>query len=165
MDDIKSNTIDLIVTSPPYPMIEMWDSLFSRLNEKIHRALQEGAGFKAFNLMHLELEKVWCEVARVVRPGGTICINIGDATRKIRNNFQLFPNHVRIIQFFQNNGFIVLPSILWRKPTNSPNKFLGSGMLPTNAYVSLEHENILIFRKGDDKRKFTAGFEGRYRSA
>ncbi|NVM16815.1 MAG: site-specific DNA-methyltransferase [Candidatus Lokiarchaeota archaeon] len=165
MDEIDSDSIDLIVTSPPYPMIEMWDSLFSKLNEKTQVALQDGAGLKAFNLMHAELEKVWREVVRVVKPGGIACINIGDATRKISNNFQLFPNHIRVTMFFQNNGFVVLPSILWRKPTNSPNKFLGSGMLPTNAYVSLEHEYILIFRKGDEKRKLPPAFENRYHSA
>jgi len=165
MDEIESNTIDLIVTSPPYPMIEMWDSIFSRLNEKIQGALREGAGLKAFNLMHAELEKVWREVVRIVKPGGIVCINIGDATRKINNNFQLFPNHVKATTFFQNNEFVVLPSILWRKPTNSPNKFLGSGMLPTNAYISLEHEHILIFRKGDEKRKLPKAFENRYHSA
>jgi DNA modification methylase len=165
MDEIESNTIDLIVTSPPYPMIEMWDSLFSRLNKKIQVALQDGVGLKAFNLMHAELEKVWREVVRVVKPGGIVCINIGDATRKINNNFQLFPNHVKITMFLQANGFVVLPSILWRKPTNSPNKFLGSGMLPTNAYISLEHEYILIFRKGNEKRTLPPAFEDRYQSA
>jgi DNA modification methylase len=165
MKEIQSDSIDLIVTSPPYPMIEMWDSSFSRLNERIQVALQEGIGLKAFNLMHAELEKVWREVVRVVKPGGIVCINIGDATRKINDNFQLFPNHVKITTFFQNNEFIILPSILWRKPTNSPNKFLGSGMLPTNAYVSLEHEHILIFRKGTEKRKLPKAFERRYHSA
>jgi len=165
MDEMESNSIDLVVTSPPYPMIEMWDSLYSRLNKRIQVALQEGVGFRAFNLMHAELEKVWREVVRVVKPGGIVCINIGDATRKISNSFQLFPNHVRTTTFFQSNGFVVLPSILWRKPTNSPNKFLGSGMLPTNAYVSLEHEYILIFRKGDEKRKLPPAFEDRYHSA
>jgi DNA modification methylase len=165
MDEITSNTIDLVVTSPPYPMIEMWDSLFSRLNEKIQQALHEKLGFQAFNLMHMELEKVWREVARVVKPGGIVCINIGDATRKVNDNFQLFPNHVKVTTFFQNNEFVALPGILWRKPTNSPNKFLGSGMLPTNAYVSLEHEYILIFRKGNEKRKLPRAFEHRYNSA
>jgi DNA modification methylase len=165
MEEITSNTIDLVVTSPPYPMIEMWDSLFSSLNKKIQLALHEKLGFKAFTLMHMELEKVWREVARVVKPGGIACINIGDATRKINENFQLYPNHVKVTTFFQNNEFVVLPSILWRKPTNSPNKFLGSGMLPTNAYVSLEHEHILIFRKGDEKRKLPKAFENRYHSA
>jgi hypothetical protein len=50
-------------------------------------------------------------------------------------------------------GFSSLPAILWRKPTNAPNKFLGSGMLPAGAYVTLEHEYILILRKGP-KREF-----------
>ena len=45
-------------------------------------------------------------------------------------------------------GFINLPNILWHKTTNAPNKFMGSGMLPCGAYVTLEHEWILIFRKG-----------------
>ena len=165
MKEVESDSIDLIVTSPPYPMIEMWDSSFSKLNEQIHVALQEGAGLKAFNLMHAELEKIWREVIRVVKPGGIVCINIGDATRNIKDIFQLFPNHVKVTTFFQNNEFIVLPSILWRKPTNSPNKFLGSGMLPTNAYVSLEHEHILIFRKGAEKRILPKAFEHRYHSA
>lgn len=164
MNEIESDSIDLIVTSPPYPMIEMWDSLFSSLNKNIQTALQE-SGFKAYNLMHTELEKVWCEVVRVVKPGGTVCINIGDTTRTINDNFQLFPNHIKILSFFQDRDFVVLPSILWRKPTNSPNKFLGSGMLPPNAYVSLEHEHILILRKGNEKRELPPAFKPRYQSA
>ena len=34
-----------------------------------------------------------------------------------------------------------------------PNKFMGSGMLPAGAYATLEHEYILILRKGN-KREF-----------
>jgi site-specific DNA-methyltransferase (cytosine-N4-specific) len=44
-------------------------------------------------------------------------------------------------------GYDVLPPIIWRKTSNKPTKFMGSGMLPPNAYVTLEHEYILIFRK------------------
>jgi DNA modification methylase len=165
MCELDSNSIDLMITSPPYPMIEMWDSLFSSLNNEIKQTLENGDGTKAFNLMHEELDKVWVEVSRVLKFGGIACINIGDATRKISNNFQLFPNHVKITNFFQNNSFIELPCILWRKPTNSPNKFLGSGMLPPNAYVTLEHEYILIFRKGKIKRDIQPKSENRYQSA
>ena len=50
-------------------------------------------------------------------------------------------------------GFDVLPDILWRKPTNAPTKFMGSGMLPAGAYVTYEHEYILVARKGG-KRVF-----------
>jgi DNA modification methylase len=165
MSELQSNSIDLMITSPPYPMIEMWDTLFSSLNDDIKLTLEEKDGRSAFNLMHEELDKVWSEVARVLKLGGIVCINIGDATRKIGKNFQLYPNHVKVSNSFQNNDFIALPSILWRKPTNSPNKFLGSGMLPPNAYVTLEHEYILIFRKGDTKRKILPKLENRYNSA
>ena len=34
MKDIESDTVELIVTSPPYPMIAMWDEMFSSMNGK-----------------------------------------------------------------------------------------------------------------------------------
>ncbi|MFX1572391.1 MAG: DNA-methyltransferase [Promethearchaeota archaeon] len=164
MSELDSNSIDLVITSPPYPMIEMWDFLYSSLNNEIKKALEKEDGKRSFNLMHKELDKVWQEVMRVVKPGGIACINIGDATRKIGKNFQLYPNHVKITNFFLNKDFVELPCILWRKPTNSPNKFLGSGMLPPNAYVTLEHEYILIFRKGNIKREIQPKSKNRYNS-
>ena len=103
--------------------------------------------------MHLQLDPVWSELRRVLAPGGLACLNLGDATRTIDEEFQLFLNHVRVSSRFPDLGFVALPDILWRKQTNSPTKFMGSGMLPPNAYVTLEHEYILIFRK-PGKRSF-----------
>lgn len=148
---IEDESVNLIVTSPPYPMIEMWDKIFSSLNPAIEEALNDQNGFEAYDLMNKELNKVWAEVDRVLVPGGIACINIGDATRKIGDSFQLYSNHSRIICCFEKMGYQVLPDILWRKQSNKPNKFMGSGMLPPNAYVTLEHEYILIFRKGSNR--------------
>lgn len=153
LSQIKDNSIDLIVTSPPYPMIQMWDNLFSDLSGDVKNALQKENGDLAFENMHLELDKVWKELFRIVKNGSFVCINIGDATRSIGDRFQLFSNHSRIISSCKKIGFDTLPVILWRKQTNAPNKFMGSGMLPSGAYVTLEHEYILIFRKGE-KRQF-----------
>lgn len=147
MSELEDNSIDLVVTSPPYPMIEMWDELFFSINSKIKDAIEGNELLLAYSLMHEELDRTWAEINRVIKPGGIICINIGDATRKIGDTFQLFPNHATIINFFQFLGYQILPCVIWRKQTNKPNKFMGSGMLPPNAYVTLEHEYILIFRK------------------
>lgn len=149
---IENESVNLIVTSPPYPMIEMWDEVFGTLNPAITDALNNENGFEAYDLMNKELNKVWAEVDRVLIPGGIACINIGDATRKIGDSFQLYSNHSRIICCFEKIGYQVLPDILWRKQSNKPNKFMGSGMLPPNAYVTLEHEYILIFRKGGNRQ-------------
>jgi modification methylase len=105
----------------------------------------------AFELMHQILDRVWDEIWRVLKPGAVACINIGDATRTIDCRFSLFANHTRIQSYMLELGFSALPCILWRKQTNAPNKFMGSGMLPPGAYVTLEHEYILIFRKGNKK--------------
>lgn len=155
MQALELESIDLIVTSPPYPMIEMWDEVFSQQNPAIRTALGDEAGSQAFELMHAELDRIWEECLRVLKPGGILCINIGDATRKIGDDFQLFSSHSRILSYCLSLGFQNLPNILWRKQTNAPNKFMGSGMLPPGAYVTLEHEYILVFRKGG-KREFSS---------
>jgi len=153
MKEVPDCSVDLMVTSPPYPMIEMWDDIFSKQNPTIDATLASEDGKTAFELMNKELDKVWKEVYRVLKEGGFACINIGDATRKIGDEFKLYSNHSRVLQYCLGLGFSSLPEILWRKQTNAPNKFMGSGMLPAGAYVTLEHEFILILRKGN-KRKF-----------
>jgi DNA modification methylase len=153
MDAVPSESVNLIVTSPPYPMIQMWDELFGRQNFHVKKALEKENGTDAFELMHTILDPIWVEVYRVLKFGGFACINIGDATRTIKGNFALYSNHMRILKQLLELGFTALPDILWRKQTNAPNKFMGSGMLPAGAYVTLEHEYILIVRKGP-KRLF-----------
>lgn len=155
MSHTNDSSVDLIVTSPPYPMIEMWDEIMSQQNPKIAEALKSHPE-EAFELMHQELDMVWKECFRVLKNGGFLCVNIGDATRTINSNFKLYNNHARIVKACAELGFIGLPNIIWRKQTNAPNKFMGSGMLPCGAYVTLEHEWILIFRKGDKRTYKTA---------
>lgn len=151
MNKIKDESIDFVVTSPPYPMIKMWDNIMSELNPSIKEALDSNDSHKAFELMHQELDKVWTECYRVMKEGSFMCINIGDATRTLGGQFMLYNNNARIIQACEKIGFTTLPNIIWHKQTNAPNKFMGSGMLPCGAYVTLEHEYILIFRKGEKR--------------
>ena len=162
MDALPDESIDLVVTSPPYPMIEMWDQIFTEMEPTIGGALEEGRGQEAFQAMHRVLDEVWLELYRVMKPGAICCINIGDAVRTIKQRFQLFSNRSRIQSKFTEIGFTLLPVIIWRKQTNAPNKFMGSGMLPAGAYVTLEHEYILLFRKGG-KRAFPSPEQKRRR--
>ncbi|MDJ0782201.1 MAG: site-specific DNA-methyltransferase [Desulfosarcinaceae bacterium] len=166
MAQLPDESVALCVTSPPYPMIQMWDDGFCRQDKTIRRLLSEGNGRAAWERMHRCLDPVWEAVHRVLVPGGVACINIGDATRTCGHHFQLYANHSRILAAAQKIGFTCLPLILWRKQTNAPTKFMGSGMLPAGAYVTLEHEFILVLRKGG-KRNFndTASRRGRQYSA
>jgi DNA modification methylase len=162
MREIDSESVELVVTSPPYPMIAMWDGVFGGRAPAVRKVLERNDGRAAFDLMHEALDPVWKETLRVLKPGGLACINIGDAARTVGGAFMLYPNHARILSALMSLGFAPLPAILWRKQTNAPNKFMGSGMYPAGAYVTLEHEYILIARKGG-KREFTTAEEKRRR--
>jgi len=163
MATLADASIELVVTSPPYPMIAMWDALFISSNSRIENLLEHNPQ-QAFELMHQILDAVWQEVYRVLTSGGFCCINIGDATRTINGNFNLFANHARITQKLVEIGFTNLPPIIWQKPTNAPNKFMGSGMLPAGAYATYEHEYILVLRKGG-KRDFSSDAAKKMRNA
>lgn len=156
MTEVAAESIHLVVTSPPYPMVAIWDDLFAEMSAH------------TYDEMHDCLYRVWHEVERVLIPGGIACINIGDATRSRNNVFHLYPNHSRTIENFEKLGFVTLPYVLWKKPTTKPHykgkgAFLGSGFLPPNAYVTLDMEYILIFRKGSP-RSFPPKEPRRYES-
>ncbi len=136
---IRKPYANLIVTSPPYPMVKMWDDMFNKTIGKTGPKLMH-------TQMCYSLNHIWRVCQRILKPGGFLCINIGDAVRKFAT-FQLFNNHAYIIEAMRKYDLKQLPSIIWRKPTNAPNKFMGSGTLPLKAYVTLEHEHILIFQK------------------
>jgi site-specific DNA-methyltransferase (cytosine-N4-specific) len=184
MPEIADSSIQLMITSPPYPMIKMWDSLFGRMDPQIARLWRELSTdgreetvAQIYDAMHEALARVWRETFRVLVEGGIACINIGDATRTINGKFRLFPNHSRIIEHCQKTGFTTLPYLLWKKPTTKPQykgkgAFLGSGFLPPNAYVTLDCEFILIFRKGKlrnfprrDQRRYESVFTKKQRDA
>ncbi len=143
-------------------MIAMWDESFGEQDPEIPAALLQGRAGEAFERMHAILDRVWFSCARVLRPGGLACINIGDATRTIGEDFRLYTNHSRVTATFESVGLSSLPPVIWRKSTNAPNKFMGSGMFPAGAYVTLEHEYLLVFRKGR-KRTFSGSDLGRRR--
>lgn len=167
MREVADGSVHLVVTSPPYPMISMWDELFSNLNPGIGIGLKSAKGTgasKAYTLMHQRLASTFRECARSLVDGGIICVNIGDAARSFEGRFQVFPNHVEIVKTLESCGLDILPYILWKKPMNRPNAFLGSGFLPTNGYVTLDCEFIVIARKGGP-RKFRPKDPGRYDSA
>lgn len=175
MYEVADLSIDLVITSPPYPMIKMWDAQFFSLNPQIKKlwdtllfTRKEQTLQKIYRLMHDLLNRTWREVFRVIKEGGILCINIGDATRKINGSFRLFSNHSKIIEYCEKIGFTTLPYILWKKPTSKPqyrgkNVFLGSGFLPPNAYITIDCEFILLFRKGK-LRKFPPHDKLRYDS-
>src|SRR5208283_5116587 len=85
-------SVELVVTSPPYPMIPQWDETYRRW------------GAVGFEAMHQRLTEVWNACRDALVPGGILAVNIGDALRTTDGEFRLWPNHARVLAACEGLG-------------------------------------------------------------
>jgi DNA modification methylase len=125
MSELPSNSVHLVVTSPPYNVGKEYDEDLD-LNE-----------YREF------LKRVFREVKRVLVPGGRLCINIANLGRK-----PYLPLHIYIIQDMLELGFLMRGEIIWNKAGGgSPSTAWGSWLSAKNPTLRDQHEYILVFSK------------------
>lgn len=131
MEELPSNSIHLMVTSPPYNVGKDYDNNLT-LNE-----------YRNF------LKCVWADVYRVLVPGGRACINVANLGRK-----PYIPLNAFIHEDMFELGFLSRGEIIWNKATSvSPSTAWGTFASPVNPTLRDIHEYILIYSKGKFKRE------------
>jgi len=148
---IPSESIRLIVTSPPY-----WTLKEYPLNKS---QLGLIADYDAF---HDELEKVWRHCFRVLVPGGRLVCVVGDVclSRRRHGRHMVMPLHADIVVRASKIGFDNLSPIFWYKIANANYEvengpgFLGKPYEP-NAIIKNDVEFILMLRKPGGYRQPT----------
>jgi modification methylase len=152
LDWIGSESVHLVVTSPPYWTLKEYPANPSQLGAI--------AGYEDF---HRELEKVWEQCFRVLVPGGRVCCVVGDvciARRRNRGRHMVLPLHADIAIRCRRVGFDYLTPILWHKIANASyevengSSFLGKPYEP-NAIIKNDIEYILMLRKPGGYRRPT----------
>jgi len=141
MKEIKGETVDLIVTSPPYWHIKDYGiSGQIGYGESLHEYLK--------NLYY-----VWSESYRVLKKGRRLCINIGDqfARSIIYGRYKVIPIHAEFISQCEKIGFDFMGSIIWQKKTTMNTtggaNVMGSFPYPPNGIVEIDYEFIHILKK------------------
>jgi len=129
MSNMKNESIDLVVTSPPY----------FNLREYSHWNNYE-------NYLDF-IESVFNELSRILKNGRFVCWNIQDnlpnPTETGRKYFALMPDTVKIAQKFD---FEWECNVLWNKQ-NATQIMLGSYPYPPTMIYRQITESICIFRK------------------
>jgi len=131
MEEIPSNSLHLMITSPPYNVSKEYDDNLS---------LQE----------YLQLlRKVFTETYRVLVNGGRACINIANVGRK-----PYIPLSDHISQIMREIGFQMRGEIIWNKGAGAGVSMAwGSWQSASNPVLRDVHEYILVFNKGSFKRE------------
>jgi len=141
LPELETNSIDLIITSPPY-----W-------NIKDYNHINQIGYHDTYEDYISKLNKVWSQCYRVLRDGCKMCINIGDVSTatKIYGRNKIMPVHSEIIQYCEDIKFDYMGSIIWNKFNNIRSSggaiFMGSYPRPRNGVVRIFYEYILIFKK------------------
>jgi site-specific DNA-methyltransferase (adenine-specific) len=131
MLELPDCSVHLMVTSPPYNVGKDYD---------IDLTLEEYLAF---------LQRVWSEVRRVLAPGGRACINIANLGRK-----PYIPLHAFILRDMLALGFQMRGEIIWDKGASAAaSTAWGSWRSPSNPTLRDVHEYILVFSKGEFRRK------------
>ena len=137
MKELPDCSVHLMVTSPPYNVGKDYDEDLT---------LEE---YRAF------LKRVWKETHRVLVPGGRACINVANLGRK-----PYIPLHALIAQDMIEVGFLMRGEIIWDKAASaSSSTAWGSWQSASNPTLRDVHEYILVFSKGDFRRRRVDGRE------
>jgi len=107
MSELNDESIDLIITSPPYWHIKDYGVRGQiGYGQDLHQYLK--------NLYY-----VWGECFRVLKEGGRFCLNIGDqfARSIIYGRYKVIPLHAEFIAQCESIGFDFMGSIIWQKKT------------------------------------------------
>ncbi len=141
MKEIDDNSIDLVVTSPPYWQLKDYGS-------------EKDMGFNHTYeeyINHLNL--VWAETYRVLDGGCRLCIDIGDqyARSVYYGRYKVIPIRTEIIKSCETIGFDYMGAIIWQKVattnTSGGAAIMGSFPYPRNGILKLDYEFILVFKK------------------
>jgi len=142
---IPSESVHLILTSPPYWTLKEYDQVEGQLGEV--------ADYEAFLN---ELDKTWQACLDLLVPGGRLVCVVGDvclSRRKNRGVHEVVPLHAAIQERCRNLGFTNLSPIIWHKIANATFEaqgkgggFLGKPYEP-NAVIKNDIEFVLMLRK------------------
>jgi DNA modification methylase len=147
MTEVADAGVDLAVTSPPYWHIKDYGVPGQiGYGQSLHEYLKD-------------LYRTWRECFRVIRPGGRLCINVGDqfARAAVYGRYKVIPLHAEFINQCEDRGFDFLGAIIWQKKTTmNPSggaTVMGSYPFPPNGIVEIDYEFILIFKKPGPSKK------------
>lgn len=141
MAEIKDDSVQLIITSPPYWQIKDYGD-------------KNQIGFNdTYEEYTSNLNQVWSESHRVLNPGSRLCVNIGDqfARAATYGRYKIIPIRTEIIKFCESIGFDYMGAIIWQKMTTMNTtggaSVMGSYPYPRNGHVAIDYEFILLFKK------------------
>lgn len=144
LSTIQDDSIDLIVTSPPY-----WDKAdYGGQSSDIGTA-------GSYVEFLAELRRVFEECHRVLRPGRKLCVVTANVNQMTDHGLLTFPLSTDIGIMLREIGLVMINEIIWSKDgtggrwgsANGQRPIFGSYPYPPNFLFKNVHEYVIVFAK------------------
>ncbi|MGL2682435.1 Card1-like endonuclease domain-containing protein [Helicobacter pylori] len=166
MNEVPDNSVDLIITSPPYFNIKDYAKNGTQDLQHSTQHVEDLGALEKYEDYLLGLLKVWLECYRALKPNGKLCINVPlmPMLKKVLNthyNRHIFDLHADIqhsILHDLNNTLknkpkmFLLDVYIWKRANPTKRLMFGSYPYPRNFYAQNTIEFIGVFVK-DGKPK------------
>ena len=153
MSEIPSNSIQLIVTSPPYFNIKDYSKDGYQKKKKSNKINGQIGDISIYNDYLKELLKVWKECFRVLKPNGKLIINtpLMPMLKKDINthyNRDIFDINSGIQNLIlKKTNFFLMDVYIWNRTNPSKRLMFGSYPFPRNFYAQNTTEFITVYVK------------------
>lgn len=141
---LKSETVSLVVTSPPY-----WNKAdYGDGRSNLGRI----AGYRAFMK---GIRPVFEECLRVLEPGRKLCLVTANVNQHTDRGLLTFPLAADFGAMLRDIGFVMVTEVVWSKDgtggrwgsANAQRPIFGSYPFPPNFLFKNVHEYVLVFAK------------------
>lgn len=144
LSEIANNSIDLIVTSPPY-----WNKANYGPGAANLGSVESYVDFLA------EMRVVFDECTRVLRPGRKMCVVTANVNQHTDHGLLTFPLSMDLGSAMRDAGLVMINEIIWSKDgtggrwgsARTQRPIFGSYPYPPNFLFKNVHEYILVFAK------------------
>jgi site-specific DNA-methyltransferase (cytosine-N4-specific) len=153
MKEVPSESVQLIVTSPPYFNIKDYSK--DGYQKERHSSQKKGdIGASKSLASYLEqLVKIWEECERVLKPNGKMCVNvplIPLLKREINTHYNRdiidLQSHIQL-SILKHTKLFLLDLYIWNRTNSSKSLMFGSYPYPRNFYAQNSCEFIIVFVK------------------
>ncbi len=153
MKEVSDNSIDLIVTSPPYFNIK--DYSMDGHQEITHSVVNKKdiGNLDSFDKYIKEIVHVWKESERVLKPNGKLCINVPLLPMLKKDYNTHYNRHIFDLQSSIQNSILTQTNLylmdiyIWNRTNPTKSLMFGSYPDPRNFYAQNTIEFITIYVK------------------
>jgi len=155
MSEIPDNSIDLIVTSPPYFNIKDYSKNGTQTTSHSNKKQGQLGDIQNYKDFINELLKVWKDSERVLKPNGKLVINTPLMPMKKKELTSHYNRHIfdlnadiqHSILYQGKTKMFLFDTYIWNRTNTSKKLMFGSYPYPRNFYAQNTSEFVTVYVK------------------